>query len=94
MTDHDQTHDQDQDRDHDLDLRTILVTSDLTTISMAEGILEGAEIRYLARGEDIQDLFGLGRLVPVNPISGPVEIQVLAEDEVRARELLADFTGG
>ena len=77
----------------DLDLRTVLETSDLGRISLAEGILEGAEIPYLARGEGIQDLFGFGRLVPVNPITGPVAIQVTAEDEARARDLLAELGG-
>lgn len=75
----------------DLDLRTVLQTSDLGVIALAEGILEGEQIPYLARGEGLQDLFGLGRLVPVNPISGPVSIQVAAENEVRAGELLADL---
>ena len=82
------------DRNHDLDLRTILATSNLATISLAEGILEDAGIPYLAKGEHIQDLFGLGRLVPVNPVSGPVEIMVNAEDEARAAELLADLADG
>ena len=79
------------DRTDDLDLRTVLTTSDLATIALAEGILEGAEIPYLARGKHIQDLFGFGRMVPVNPISGPVEIQVRAGDGERAAELLADL---
>ena len=81
------------DHNNDLDLRTVLKTSDLASISQVEGILEGAGIRYLAKGEHIQDLFGFGRLVPVNPLIGPVEIQVNAEDEKRAVELLAEFTG-
>jgi len=81
------------DHTHDLDLRTVLETSDLALVALAEGILEGAEIPYLARGEHIQDLFGLGRLVPVNPISGPVAIQVNAPDEERATALLHDIVG-
>lgn len=74
----------------DLDLRTVLETSDQTAISLAEGLLENAGIHYLARGEGIQDLFGLGRLVPVNPITGPITLQVTAEDYEAARQLLAD----
>ena len=81
------------DQNSDLDLRTVLMTNDLAIISLAEGILEGAEIPYLAKGEQIQDLFGLGRLVPVNPVSGTVEIQVNAEDEKRAVDLLAEIVG-
>ncbi len=82
------------DSNHDLDLRTVLETNDLGLIALAEGILEGASIEYLARGEGIQDLFGLGRLVPVNPISGVVAIQVAAENEEQARDLLADLATG
>ncbi|MEZ4386224.1 MAG: DUF2007 domain-containing protein [Candidatus Krumholzibacteriia bacterium] len=78
----------------DLDLRTVLESSDLGLIAIVEGILEGNDIRYLARGEGIQDLFGFGRLVPVNPISGPVVIQVAPEDEEAARDLLADLVDG
>ena len=73
----------------DLDLRVVLETSDLSRIALGEGLLESAGIPYLARGEGIQDLFGIGRLVPVNPITGPVVIQVAAADEARARDLLA-----
>ena len=80
------------DLSNDLDLRTVLMTSDLATISLAEGILAGAEIPYIARGKDIQDLFGIGRLVPINPVSGPVNFQVNAEDAERASILLAELT--
>jgi len=79
------------DKSHDLDLRTVLETSDPALIAIAEGILEGANIEYLAKGESIQDLFGIGRLVPVNPISGPVTIQVAAENEAEALALLNDL---
>ncbi len=76
-------------RSGDLDLRIVLTASDSGTISLAEGILEGAEIPYLAKGEHIQDLYGLGRLYPINPVIGPVEIQVNSEDEKRALVLLS-----
>ena len=56
-----------------------------------EGLLESAGIPYLARGKHIQDLFGFGRLVAVNPITGPVEIQVRSSDLAAAREILEDI---
>ena len=88
----------DNDRDEaaraDLDLVTILETSDALRIDLAEGLLESANIPYLARGEMIQDLFGLGRLTAVNPISGPVSIQVTRADAERARRVLADAMDG
>ena len=58
---------------------------------IVESLLADAGIRYLARGEQIQDLFGLGRLVGVNPITGPVEFAVAADDAQDARAVLADF---
>ena len=79
------------DHPDDLDLRTVLETSDPALIAITEGLLEGAGIEYLAKGENIQDLFGFGRLVPVNPISGPVVIQVAADNVAEARDLLNDL---
>ena len=78
-------------RQNDLDLVTVLATNDLGLIDIAESLLEGASIPYLAKGEGVQDLFGLGRLTSVNPITGPVEIQVNASDEESARRLLAEI---
>jgi hypothetical protein len=75
----------------DLDLVSVLVTTDQGLIDIAEGLLEGAGIPYLAKGEGIQDLFGLGRLTSFNPLIGPVEIQVTAQDAASAQELLADL---
>ena len=48
--------------DNDLDLVTVLATNDLGLIDIAEGLLDGAGIPYLAKGAGVQDLFGLGRL--------------------------------
>jgi hypothetical protein len=73
----------------DIDLVTVLETSDAMTIAMAEGLLEDAQIPYLAQGDMIQDLFGLGRLTAVNPISGPVTIKVDRPDAEAAARLLA-----
>ena len=75
---------------NDLDLETVLATNDLGLIDIAEGLLDGAQIPYLAKGAGVQDLFGLGRLTAVNPIVGPVEIRVNAADAASARRLLAD----
>jgi len=78
-------------RRNDLDLETVLATNDAGMIDIAESLLEGAGIPYLAKGEGVQDLFGLGRLTAVNPITGPVEIQVNAADAASARRLLAEL---
>ncbi len=75
---------------NDLELVTVLATCDLGLIDIAEGLLEGAGILYLAKGEGVQDMFGLGRLSAVNPLTGPVEIQVAANDAESARRILED----
>jgi hypothetical protein len=85
-----------QDRERDrpdarepLDLVTVYQTGDLGQQAFAKSLLEEAEIPFLARNELLQDLFGFGRAVPVNPISGPVIFQVAAENLEAARETLA-----
>lgn len=78
----------------DIELVTALESGDTAVIAVAKSLLEGAEIPYLARGEMIQDLFGLGRLTAVNPITGPVVIQVDRADLDDAQLLLADLLAG
>ncbi len=50
----------------------------------------------MTRGEGIQNLFGIGGLSVsgFNPITGPVEFLVAAEEEDDARRLLEDLTAG
>ena len=60
-------------------------------VALAESLLGDAQIGYLARGKQIQDLFGMGRLVTVNPVTEPVEFLVAEKDAATAREILADF---
>ena len=74
---------------HDPDLKTVLTASDYSVILTAESLLENARIRYLAEGSGVQDLFGLGRLVPVNAITGHVDIKVDAKDYATAKRVLA-----
>lgn len=58
---------------------------------LVESLLEEAGIPYLAKGEHIQDLFGMGRITVVNPIVGRVQVEVRSDDLQAAREILADF---
>ena len=69
----------------------MLTASQEADIVIIESLLAEAGIPYLARGERIQDLFGLGRVVIVTPITGPVEFTVAAADVEAARQVLADF---
>ena len=69
-------------------LETVLRTADAGLIPLAKSLLEGEGIEYLVRGENIQDLFGAGRLGGYNYITGPAEFLVHAHNAERARTLL------
>lgn len=81
----------DTDHKNDVSLVTIFATSDLSKLAIIKSMLESEGIPYHVKGEQIQSLFGLGGITPVNPITGPVEVQVSSEDEHGSRELLADI---
>ncbi len=74
------------------DLITIFQSGNQAVIVMVKSILDGAEIPYLVKGENLQNLFGLGVIgTGFNLIAGPVEIQISRKDEPAARELLAEI---
>jgi hypothetical protein len=75
-----------------IELVTVLEVTDPSALMFAKSILEGAGIRYFAKGERLQNLFGGGRLgLGFNLVVGPVRLQVACEDEKAARILLTDF---
>lgn len=60
-------------------------------IAIVKSLLDEAEIKYLVKNEGIQDLFGIGVFgTGFNPLTGPIQIQVLPEDEATAKEILKD----
>ena len=71
---------------------TVFESSDPAVIAVAESLLEEAEIDFFAKGEGIQDLFGGGRIGRVNPVVGPVQFQVAAEDAEEARAVLRELS--
>jgi hypothetical protein len=74
-------------------LVTVFKTGHHGTIAIVKSILDEAGIKFTAKGEGIQDLIGAGVFgVGFNPITGPVEFQVLEENEEFARELLKDVS--
>ncbi|MBS1517781.1 MAG: DUF2007 domain-containing protein [Bacteroidetes bacterium] len=84
---------QQEKEDHER-LVTVYETGNEAVIAVIKSILDEAEIRYLAKGEGVQDLFGVGILgTGFNPITGPVEFRVMPEDAEYARELLKDVEG-
>ena len=78
------------DVDHER-LVTVFKTGHEGIVAVVKSILDEAKIQYLAKGESVQDLFGVGVLgTGFNPITGPVEFRVMPEDVEYAKELLKD----
>ena len=77
-----------EDENEYADLVTVYVARDGNDLAVVESRLDGSGIRFLAKGEGVQDLFAAGTIGGFNPMVGPVEIQVLPEDADFVRELL------
>jgi Putative prokaryotic signal transducing protein len=74
------------------DLVTVLSAQDEVVVSLATSLLESAGIRHLAKGEGVQDVFGVGHMGGgFNAMIGLLEIQVLPEDVEAAREVLKEL---
>jgi hypothetical protein len=79
--------------DSPLDLVTVFASGNPVLIATAKLALEAAGVRFLTKGEGIQDLIGLGRLFGgYNLATGPVQIQVERRDAADALGKLC--TGG
>ncbi len=73
-------------------LVTVLSIGDAILLAIAKSMLQDAGIYHYAKGEGLQDLFGLGRMgFGFNPLVGPIELQVEEERQEEARELLAEL---
>ena len=69
----------------------MLATTDPGLVGVAESLLRSADIPFVSEADAIIDLFGLGRLSGVNPITGPARLRVAPQDADDARALLADL---
>lgn len=75
-----------------VELATALESSDPGEIMIVKSLLEEAGIRYYAKGEGIQHLFGGGTFgTGFNPLTGPIQIQVSKDDFAEVLELLKDM---
>jgi hypothetical protein len=73
-------------------LVTIYKTGNEAIVVLVKSMLDEAEIQYLVTGEGLQGLLGVGVIgTGFNPLTGPVQIKVMPEDEEYARELLKDI---
>ena len=65
---------------------TVLSTGDPGVLAIAKSILQSARVEFLVLGEEVQDLFGIGRFPGrLNVFTGAMQLQVSAEDESEAR---------
>ena len=70
-------------------LVTVFATGNAGLIAVAKSILEDAGIPNFAKGEGLQNLFGIGVVgTGFNPVVGPVQIQVPRDCEEDAKGLL------
>jgi hypothetical protein len=71
------------------ELITVFRTGDAVLIALAKAALDGEQIRYVVEGEGLQDLIGMGRFpAGYNAVTGPVRIQVTAQNAERALKAL------
>jgi hypothetical protein len=72
-------------------LMTVLKTGSLATITVAQSVLNSAEITSYIKNEAVQSLFGFGAIGGFNPLMGPMELQVESSRYEEAKELLSEF---
>jgi len=71
------------------ELVTVFRTGDVVLIALAKAALDGERIRYVVEGEGLQDVIGMGRFpAGYNAVTGPVRIQVTAQNAERALKAL------
>ena len=75
----------------DIELVNVFETGNPALIAVVESLLDDEGIDFLTRNENLQDMFGGGRLAGFNQILGPVQFWVREEDVAAAKQLLADL---
>ncbi len=71
------------------ELVTVFRTGDTVLIALAKAALDDEQIRYVVEGEGLQDVIGMGRFpAGYNAVTGPVRIQVTAQNAERALKAL------
>jgi putative signal transducing protein len=71
-------------------LVTVLTTGNEAVIAVAKSLLDDADIKYFAKGEQLQNLFGVGTIgTGYNPLVGPIQLQVEEHQADEAKTILA-----
>jgi hypothetical protein len=72
---------------------TVLESGDPGLLAVAKSLLESAGIQFFAKGEGVQDLFAGGSFgTGFNPFTGPIQLQVAADEAEEAKALLRDLS--
>jgi putative signal transducing protein len=72
-------------------LVTVLKANNSAQLIVAKSLLESSGIPCFSKGETIQDFFGAGCMgTGFNSVTGAVELQVISENAVQAREILKE----
>ncbi|HUI91880.1 MAG TPA: hypothetical protein VLX68_06485 [Chitinivibrionales bacterium] len=66
-------------------------TSHMPELVLIKGALKAARIPFLAKGEELQSLFGAGLLGGFNPVTGTVKIEVERGRAEEAKEVIQDL---
>src|SRR5207247_4783297 len=75
----------------DVELVPVFAAGSAALVAVVKSLLESEEIDYMVRGENVQNLFGIGQATGFSYAMGPVEFWVREDDVPRARALLADL---
>jgi hypothetical protein len=78
----------------DADAVVVFETSHMPELVLIKGALESARIPFLAKGEELQGLFGAGLLGGFNPVTGTVKIMVEKGCAEEASEIIKDLFAG
>lgn len=77
------------------ELTTVFTGNDQTQIEILKGLLNEANIPFVLKGEDMKALFGAaGAGSGVNPMIGPIEVQVAPPDVKDAMAIVAMLDSG
>jgi hypothetical protein len=66
------------------DVVTVFESSSIGELAVIKSLLEKAGVNYFARGENVQNLFGVGLVGGFNPLVGAVKIDILKSDLEKA----------
>lgn len=73
-------------------LVSVYKTGNPAIVAVVKSILDEAGIKFMPKGENIQNLFGIGNIgTGYNILTGPVEFLVMPEDEAYAKILLSEI---